>query len=319
MNVCIIGSSGYLGSLLVLKLIQNQHIKTIVGIDIKSSKTLINNEKFIFLQMNYGDREIKRVLETYKVNTVIHLASFLSPQKNLSREELYNIEVMGTIHLLRASMETSIQRFIYSSSGAAYGYHPDNPIPLKEQHPLRGNQEFFYSYHKMRIEQELEIYRNTYPSMKQFIFRIATILGKHTKNIITQLFERPFLIGIKGSTSPFCFVWDEDVVRCFEMAIFAPSDKADVYNLSGDGYLTIQEISKILNKPIIYFSPKFLKHLLKVLYTLRLSSYSSEQVLFLQYRPVLDNTKLKEKFGYIPEKTSKEVFLYYIQNKSSSK
>lgn len=319
MNVLITGSNGYLGNLLILKLIHNPDIKTIIGVDKKSIKTPIKNEKFIFVQMNYGDKEITRILETYNIDTVIHLASILNPQKNLSREELFNIEVNGTINLLKACVEKSIKRFIYSSSGAAYGYHADNPIPLKEYHPLRGNKEFFYSYHKMMIEKELETYRETYPFMKQFIFRIATILGKNTKNQITQLFDLPFLIGIKGLTSPFCFIWDEDVIKCLEMAIFAPKEKADVYNLAGDGYLTIQEISKILNKSIIFFSPEFLKNVLKILYSLNLSPYSSEQVLFLQYRPVLDNTKLKEKFGFIPDKSSKDVFLYYLQNKNSSK
>ena len=41
---------------------------------------------------------------------------------------------------------------------------------------------------------------------------------------------------------------------------------------------------------------------------LGLSRYGPEQVRFLQYRPVLDNTALKTVFGYVPQKTSAEVF-----------
>jgi UDP-glucose 4-epimerase len=41
---------------------------------------------------------------------------------------------------------------------------------------------------------------------------------------------------------------------------------------------------------------------------LGLSAYGPEQVGFLQYRPVLDNTRLKTVFGYVPQKTSAEVF-----------
>ncbi|MEZ5024266.1 MAG: hypothetical protein R2728_13575 [Chitinophagales bacterium] len=38
---------------------------------------------------------------------------------------------------------TSI-KFIVTSSGAAYGYYADNAEWLKEEDPIRGNQEFPY-------------------------------------------------------------------------------------------------------------------------------------------------------------------------------
>ena len=41
---------------------------------------------------------------------------------------------------------------------------------------------------------------------------------------------------------------------------------------------------------------------------LRLSPYGPEQTMFLQYRPVLDNTRLKTVFGYTPSRTSREAF-----------
>ena len=47
---------------------------------------------------------------------------------------------------------------------------------------------------------------------------------------------------------------------------------------------------------------------LSVLHPLGLSQYGPEQVNFLRYRPVLDNRRLKEVFGYVPRLTSAEVF-----------
>ena len=43
-------------------------------------------------------------------------------------------------------------------------------------------------------------------------------------------------------------------------------------------------------------------------YAAPLSRYGREQVDFLRYRPVLDNPRLKEEFGYVPQPTSAEVF-----------
>ncbi len=47
---------------------------------------------------------------------------------------------------------------------------------------------------------------------------------------------------------------------------------------------------------------------LALLHPLGLSQYGPEQVNFLRYRPVLDNRRLKEVFGYVPSLTSAEVF-----------
>jgi UDP-glucose 4-epimerase len=45
---------------------------------------------------------------------------------------------------------------------------------------------------------------------------------------------------------------------------------------------------------------------------LRLTPHKPAQVMFLRYRPVLDNRALKEPFGYGPSKTSHEAFSAYL-------
>ncbi len=310
MNVLVTGAGGYIGSLLVEKLVSNPKIKKIIAIDIKPLN--FTSAKIHSYLEDICDPGIYEILKKEKVQVVIHLAAIVNPQRELSRKTIYSMEVEGTENLVKCCIKSNVSRFIYTSSGAAYGYHPDNPIPLKETNLLRGNQEFIYSYHKMLIEKKLNQYKKKYPKLKQFIFRVSTVLGERTQNQITKIFQNRFLIAIKGSLSPFCFVWDEDVVNCLIQSIFIPSAKADIYNLTGDGYLTIEDIGHLLRKKIIYFSPAVLKTLITILRKLKLTDYTPEQIIFLQYRPVLDNTKLKKKFGFIPEKNSRETFLYYI-------
>jgi UDP-glucose 4-epimerase len=54
-----------------------------------------------------------------------------------------------------------------------------------------------------------------------------------------------------------------------------------------------------------------MRAVLAVLHPLGVSRYGPEQVDFLRYRPVLDNRRLKEVFGYVPRLTSAEVFELY--------
>ena len=44
---------------------------------------------------------------------------------------------------------------------------------------------------------------------------------------------------------------------------------------------------------------------------LGLTQYGPEQIDFLRYRPVLDNTRLKRDFGYLPKLSSAEVFEHW--------
>jgi UDP-glucose 4-epimerase len=216
------------------------------------------------------------------------------------------VDVLGTKNVLEACIAAGVRRIIVTSSGAAYGYHADNPAWLTEDDPVRGNEEFAYSYHKRLVEEMLAEYRRTHPSLEQVVLRVGTILGETTRNQITALFEKPRLLALKGSASPFVFIWDQDVVGAIEHAIFG--GPAGIYNVAGDGALGIQQIAARLGKRCITLPPVALRAVLAVLHPLGLSQYGPEQVNFLRYRPVLDNRRLKEVFGYVPRLTSAEVF-----------
>jgi UDP-glucose 4-epimerase len=68
------------------------------------------------------------------------------------------------------------------------------------------------------------------------------------------------------------------------------------------------DIAAILDKPLLRLLPWALRAALAIAHPIGLSRYGPEQVRFLQYRPVLDNSALKTVFGYTPERTSRQVF-----------
>ena len=91
-----------------------------------------------------------------------------------------------------------------------------------------------------------------------------------------------------------------------------------IYNVAGDGALTIHEIAARLGKPTLQLPAWLLQAALAVLKPLGLTQYGPEQLDFLRYRPVLLNTKLKTAFGYTPTYTSAEVFELYRQARSQA-
>ena len=112
--------------------------------------------------------------------------------------------MLGTKNVLVGCLEAGVLKLIYASSGAAYGYHADNPDWLDEKDELRGNVEFAYSDHKRQVEEMLAGWRQEHPDLEQLIFRPGTILGSTTSNQITALFEKPYVSGLAQRLYPFC-------------------------------------------------------------------------------------------------------------------
>jgi UDP-glucose 4-epimerase len=216
------------------------------------------------------------------------------------------VDVDGTRNLLEACVRNKVRRVIVSSSGAAYGYHADNPAWLSESDALRGNQSFAYSWHKRLVEEMLADHRAQQPQLEQVVLRIGTILGATVNNQITDLFKKPRPLAIRGSDSPFVFIHDQDVVGAILHGIASP--KTGIFNVAGDGALGIREIAARQNKHCLVLPAALLKGALWLLKKLRMTQYGPEQLDFLRYRPVLDNRKLKEEFGYVPNLSSAEVF-----------
>jgi UDP-glucose 4-epimerase len=107
------------------------------------------------------------------------------------------------------------------------------------------------------------------------------------------------------------FIWDRDVAAC--IAIGVREGKTGIYNLAGDGVMTLREIAARLGKRYIALPPAVVSGGLALLSRLGVSRYGPEQVRFLQYRPVLDNQALKREFGYTPRRTTREVFELYAE------
>lgn len=314
MRILITGGAGYLGSVVLQKLqedLTTNKISALICTDLKEVAKEKQLPKVAYEQADI--RDLARLLalcEQYKPTVIIHLAAVIDSQ-SMPRALQYQIDVVGTKNVVEAALQTGVKRLIVSSSGAAYGYHADNPEWLRETDRLRGNEIFPYSDHKRLVEEMLATYRKDAPQLEQTIFRVGTILGASTDNLITQLFKKKRVLGLKGFASPFVFVWDEDVAQAICQAVYSP--KTGIYNLAGDGAVVNKDLALILGKPYLALPPSLMRFLLRILHPIGLSQYGPEQLLFLQYRPVLDNSKLKTEFGFVPQKSSLETFLYYLE------
>ncbi|GBF43318.1 nucleoside-diphosphate sugar epimerase [Leptospira ellinghausenii] len=314
MKVLVTGGAGYIGSTLIQHLLKIYPTWQIMATDIKPMPISPVSSQFEFQILDISDRNsVVDLIQDWKPNSIVHLASILNPPPGMSEEKQWKIDVQGTKNVLDGAAYARTEQVIITSSGAAYGYHKENKEWIEETDPIRGHSAFVYSKHKREVEELLTEYRSIFPQLKQLILRPGTILGKTVNNLITDMFQKPFVMGILGHKSPFVFIWDEDVIQIITKGI--AEKKEGKFNLAGDGALSLQEISKMIRKPYISIPAFLLQTLLLVLKNLRLTQYGPDQIDFLRYRPVLSNTQLKTVFGYIPKYNSKETFIMYLNAK----
>lgn len=309
-RVLVTGAGGYLGRQVLERLAQlpaSQRPAVLVAHDLRAPAQALSGVTY-----EVGDIRapaLGELIRRHRIDTVVHLAAIVTPGRKSNRELEYDVDVNGTRNVLQACVQHGVRRIIVSSSGAAYGYHADNPTWLTEDMPLRGNEVFAYAHHKRLVEEMLADYRVRHPALEQVVLRIGTILGTTVRNQITDLFEKPRLLAIAGADSPFVFIWDQDVVGIILRAI--GEGPAGIYNVAGDGALTLREIAQRLGKRRLVLPAWLLQAALAALKPLGLTQYGPEQLDFLRYRPVLLNTRLKTAFGYTPRYSSVEVFELY--------
>lgn len=295
--VLVTGAAGYVGRKLVRALAREPGaFSTIVATDVRDVPSAEREAHVSYETVDVRSADLGALLAKHQIDTVVHLATIVSPGKDLPREVQYDVDVRGTENVLEACVGQGVARLVVTSSGAAYGYHADSPALLTEDAPLRGNEAFAYAHHKRLVEELLARARTEHPSLDQLIFRPGTILGPGAKNQITDIFTKPAIVGLRDAATPFVFVSDEDVVRAIAQGV--REGWTGTYNLAGEGVMTLREIAARLGKPFVGIPEHVLRAGIGMLRRLHATQYGPEQTAFLAYRPVLSSEKLRRERGF---------------------
>jgi UDP-glucose 4-epimerase len=307
MRVLITGAAGYVGTLLRARLSALPGV-SVQGIDVRGRGAPAASPGGTPVRtMDIRDPALAALLRSERIDAVVHLAAVLEPTRDRARD--FDIDVHGTRHVLAACVAAGVRHLTVTSSGAAYGYHADNPVPLRESDPLRGDAAFSYADHKRQVEEVLAEARERHPALGQLVLRVGPVVGATTRNQITALFHRRVLLAVRGYDAPFAFVWDEDVAAVLAQGV--TQGITGVFNVAGSGALSVHDIAARLRKPVLALPAGVLRAALWVGRRLGVSRYGPEQVRFLQHRPVLANDRLLAAFGPVLQKDAAAAFDHF--------
>lgn len=313
-GVLVTGGTGHVGHLALEALVAHG-VGPLVSLDVRAPAGG-GLEGVTYVTGDVRTLDLPGLLDEHHVGAVVHCAAIVQPPPGMSEAELHDIEVGGTERVLDACVAAGVDHVTVTSSGAAYGYHLANRGRwLTEEDPVRGSDAFAYSRHKAEVERLLARFRRLHPELGQLVLRPGTILGAGTRNQITDLFEKPVVLGLAGTDVPFVIVWDRDVAEIIARGVV--DRVTGIYNVAGDGVVTLADVARIEGKRLVPLPAGVLVRALGWLSRFGLTQYGPEQVDFLRYRPVLANDALKRAFPGLPTRTSREAYDVYRRGRDT--
>lgn len=311
-RVAITGISGYIGDLLVNRLIHRNNIEKIAGIDLKKPKC--NSPKLQFYCQDISESIDKIFLEN-DVNTAINLAFAVKPTHN--KKDAKQTDIGGINNFLDACVKAGVKNILYLSSHTVYGAHPDNTLPLGENAPLRPMPGFQYSWDKAEAERILQDFAMLHEDVCVSVLRSCPVIGPNAARSVVTAMLKPVMIRVAGYDPQIQFVHENDLVEIISHLLDQP--RAGIFNVSGDGNMRYSEIAGLRGKRNIALPEQMLRFIMWFSWLLHLQKDSPTSGLeFIKYPPIVSTEKIKREMGFQFGYSCRDALLSFLKAETSS-
>ncbi len=252
-NVLITGGSGYVGSRLIYKLLDETTHKIInYDISLFGDKHLPKHDKFLYYKDDITDpKKFEEVITKNNVDTVIHLACISNdPTYELNSKLSKKINYDCFEDLVKVSKKNKVEKFIYASTCSVYGISDSpNVIETNELKPITD-----YNKYKALCEPILQKYLDE--NFKGIIIRPATVCGFSEKmrfdltvNILTNYAYNKGYIRVFGGkqSRPNCHI--DDMCDFYKKLINENITQfnGEIFNVGTENLKIIEVAEKVKN------------------------------------------------------------------------
>jgi UDP-glucose 4-epimerase len=256
-KILVTGGAGFIGSHLVDRLLSEGFEVTILDDFSAGQMQNISRHKnareFHVVHGDVRDAElVKKVVED--VDAVFHEAALVDVALSAKEPLLFNdVNVVGTLNLLRVCSDCGIRRFVFASSAAVYG--DSRPAKKSEDMLLRPISP--YGVTKLAAENYVRVFSKLYGletvSLRCFnVYGPRQGVGSGYSGVITAFLNRllnnqaPIIQGDGKQTRDFVNV--DDVVSANMLALKSKNAVGEVFNIASGTAITINDLAKILQR-----------------------------------------------------------------------
>jgi len=299
MKIGITGVSGYIGQMLLGYLEEDPEVTQILGIDINPSPKIL--KKLEFIKKDIRSKELVNLFR--ELDVLVHLAFIVEPVRD--KKVIYDINVKGSINVLKACEECSIPQIVVASSIAAYGIIPKGTPYLEESTPLKGNARSYYAHTKRLMEEELDKFEKRNPGVVITKLRPSVLMGPVCYNFSHEFFAWPFMIDrLGGAKLP--IVHEQDAVKAFYLAL--KKKRHGAFNISIPEPVPVTIFAALIGKKRIPLPNIVIRGMLSALWELRISKFSPDWAALLIYShyPSIRIERARKDLGWEPHFVPKE-------------
>ena len=245
MNILILGGCGYIGTVLIKKIISNPKNKITVIDTQWFGNYLEKNSRLKILKEDI--RNINRI--SFKnFDTIIHLANIANdPAVDLDPELSWEVNTLTTKFIVEKAIKNRVKKIIFASSGSVYGVKKEKKVTEDlELEPIS-----VYNKTKMIAERVLLSYQN---KIKIFCVRPATVCGLSPRmrfdisvNLLTLQALKDKKILVHGGAQIRPNIHINDLVRVFEHFLTKKNIKPGIYNAGFENMSILRIANKIKN------------------------------------------------------------------------
>jgi UDP-glucose 4-epimerase len=258
-RILVTGGAGFIGSHIVDRLMEESFAVTVIdNLDTGRIENIAHHQNKTRFHFVRGDiRDFNLVKETMKdIDAVFHEAALASVALSVKNPILSNdINVGGTVNLLKASSDLGVKRFIFASSAAIYG---DTNSPLKKEDSIL-NPLSPYGVSKLAAEKYVQVFHNAYGletvSLRYFnvygprqSFDIQGAYGGAITIFTNRLVKNmsPIIYGDGEQTRDFVYI--QDVVNANMLALNSKKVAGEVFNIGTGRNISVNQVADILKE-----------------------------------------------------------------------
>jgi UDP-glucose 4-epimerase len=232
----VTGGSGFLGKAVMTLLVQQK--RRAIGLDPRPSPTTQVVD-------DLSDRsKLAKLLANEKITHIIHAGGVSGPMV-LADDPLkvVTINVLGSLNLLYAAMDTGVRTFVYCSSAAALGSFSE-ATPVDESYPLRPNNT--YSASKAAMEMVLRGLWGRIPlDLCSLRFTVIYGPGRETTYTVEEIVGAA-LAGRSARIAPMAdwpYIYIDDAARAAVQACYANGRRQLSYFIAHPERVTPDDIA----------------------------------------------------------------------------
>ncbi|HSV65315.1 MAG TPA: SDR family oxidoreductase [Mycobacteriales bacterium] len=313
--VLVTGVSRSLGGRLAARLAADPDVERVIGVDTappdREVAGMLGRTEFV--RADIRNPLIAKVIATAAVDTVVHMSITSTPGAVAGRVPTKEMNVIGTMQLLAACQKSAaVRRLVVKSSTAVYGASPRDPALFTEDTEPRVPLPAGWAKDAVEIEGYVRGFGRRRPDVALTVLRFSNIIGPHVDSPLTRYLSRPVVPTVLGYDPRVQLLHEDDALEILRLA--ATEDRPGTYNVAGDGILTLSQAIRRAGRLMLPVVKPAMNLLAGLTRRSKLVTYPPENVRYLHYGRVVDNTRLKNEFGYTPKYTTAEAFDDFVQS-----